>query len=389
MTTVLDLETAPHNANGRSADARVVHAALARGDGEDGTPYTRFRAEQNLAPQTIETIGVADIFAPLAPIAWCIEGLALAPGAAACFAGYGFVGKTLTAQDIATSKASGRDVFGVFRTKPGRVLHLDFEQGRRLTCERYQRLAIGKGIEAGELEDRLRLAVMPSVYLDSPTAASVYSKAIDGFDLVIVDSLRAAAPSAEENSSEIRRYIDVLTRASEATGALCIFLHHARKPNDGQSGGAKMSLRGSSAIYDAAASVFVLSAEKGQPARVQHEKCRIRGITIPDFGLEIQDVAVGNDPRAGLRLVHLDREQLEPAEERHSQFDAAAGRVRAELRNHPRGVGKNQLRELVRIRKETLLGVLEKLDADGETENVGTPKRPLLRLCAAPPKETP
>ena len=55
----------------------------------------------------ITTIGVSDIFAPLAPIEWCIEGLALAPGAAACLAGYGFAGKTLTAQEIAVSKASG------------------------------------------------------------------------------------------------------------------------------------------------------------------------------------------------------------------------------------------------------------------------------------------
>ena len=71
-----------------------------------------------------------------------------------------------------------------------------------------------------------------------------------------------------------------------------------------------MAVRGSSAIYDACASVFVVSAKKNEPTRVQHEKDRIRGSLIADFGLRFENVPIGHDPRAGLRVVHLEPEQL-------------------------------------------------------------------------------
>jgi hypothetical protein len=41
-----------------------------------------------------------------------------------------------------------------------------------------------------------------------------------------------------------------------------------------------MTIRGSSAIFDAGSSVFVLGAEKGKPIPVEHEKDRNRGVTV-------------------------------------------------------------------------------------------------------------
>ena len=46
---------------------------------------------------------------------------------------------------------------------------------------------------------------------------------------------------------------------------------------------------------------------------VKHEKDRIRGVTAEDFGLSVVDVQVGDDPRGGVVVVHVDREQLESA----------------------------------------------------------------------------
>jgi hypothetical protein len=259
----------------------------------------------------ITTIGVPELFAPLPPIEWTVEGLGLTAGAASVLAGFGFVGKTVVAQTIALAIASGTPLWGLFSVTKGRVLHLDYEQGRRLTSERYQRLAKGAGITAEQLGDNLRAAIMPSVYLDAATAGDAYARAFEGFRFAIIDSLRAAAPSADENSSDVRRHIDVLTRASELTGCMPLFLHHARKPSEDSKGGAKMSLRGSSAIFDACATVFVLEADKGKPTRVRHEKDRVRGILMPDFGLQVEDVEIDGDARAGLRVVHLEGEQLE------------------------------------------------------------------------------
>ena len=262
-------------------------------------------------PSIIEHVGADAIFAPLPPVPWLCEGLRLAPGGVACLAGYGFSGKTVAAQSLALSVATGRDVFGVYRCKRGRVLHLDYEQGHRLTFDRYQRLARGMGVTLADIDDRLRVAVFPTIYLDSPHAPDVFARTLEGFDLVIVDSQRAAAPTVDENSSEVRKVIDLLARAGDKTGTLPAFLHHARKPSEGQQGGAKAAIRGSSAIYDACASVFVLTADKGEPTRVSHEKDRFYGVLISDFGIRFEDVEVGGDPRAGFRVVHLDREQFD------------------------------------------------------------------------------
>lgn len=259
----------------------------------------------------IDHVGPDAIFAPLAPIDWLCRGLGLAPGGVACIAGYGFSGKTVIAQSIALSVATGKDVFGVYSSRRGRVLHLDYEQGRRLTFERYQRLALGMGVDPEDVEDRLRVAIFPPTYLDSPAAQDIFARTLDGFDLAIIDSQRAAAPTVDENSSAVRIVIDLLARAGEKTGTLPMFLHHARKPAEGQMGGARTTIRGSSAIYDACATVFVLTADKGEPTRVSHEKDRFCGILGPDFGLRFEDVENGDNPRAGFRVVHLDREQLD------------------------------------------------------------------------------
>ena len=124
----------------------------------------------------------------------------------------------------------------------------------------------------------------------------------EGYDLVILDSLRAGAPSVEENDSKVRRVLDVTTRVSEVHECVFIVIHHARKPNGSSAGGAKMAIRGSGALFDACESVFVFEADKGKPTRVTHEKARTTGIPADDFELVIEDVEEQDDPRSGLRV---------------------------------------------------------------------------------------
>jgi hypothetical protein len=255
-----------------------------------------------------------EIFAPLPPLPYTIAALGIAPGAPTLWSGYGFSMKTLSAQSLALSIASGKPVWGVYNVTRGRVLHIDYEQGERLTRERYQRLARALGIDPRELEPSwLSVVPLPQFYLDAPGATDRLARLMQGCALVLVDSLRAAAPSLEENSSAFRTVLDAMTRASEKTGAAPLVVHHNKKPREDDTGGAKMSVRGSSAIFDACASVFVLGAVKGQPVRVQHEKDRNRGTLMPDFGLQAEDVELGGDGRAGLRVVHLEPEQLTSA----------------------------------------------------------------------------
>ena len=123
---------------------------------------------------------------------------------------------------------------------------------------------------------------------------------MDGYSVVIVDSLRAAAPTIDENSSEVRRVLDMMSRISERIGATFVVIHHARKPTKEAPGGTKMAIRGSGALFDACGSVLVFEAEKGEPVRVSHEKARSSGILADDFLLEIADCSDERDPRAGL-----------------------------------------------------------------------------------------
>ena len=291
----------------RIADGAQVIAAEAK----TGTPVealvTRLRElaeDTDVAPRT-SPWPVVDIFARLEPISYIIEAIDLCPGAPAMWAGYGFSAKTVSAQAaaivVASTKAGehGR-VWDCFAAPKGKVLHLDYEQGSRLTRERYQRLAATRMLTPDEVAPWLTLVCMPSVYLDEPRAEAELAKLVDGYQLVIVDSFRAATPTLDENSSDIRRVLDMMSRVSERTRCTFLVIHHARKPKQDAPGGAKMAIRGSGALFDACSSVLVFEAEKGKPTRVSQEKARTSGVLAADFLLTVSDVEVDGQARGGL-----------------------------------------------------------------------------------------
>lgn len=254
-------------------------------------------AEENPFP----IIDSAGIFAPLEPVNYIIRAIDLCPGAPGLWAGYGFSKKTITAQAAALDIAAGTGkVLGCFASTTGRVLHLDYEQGSRLTRERYQRLGFARMIGPSDLGDRLSLVSMPRRYLEHPAAEAELCRLVDGYSLVIADSLTAACPTIEQNASEARRPLDMTTRVSEKTGAAFLWIHHARKPSLNQAGGLKMAIRGSGAIFDACGSVLVFEGERDQPARVSHEKARSSGVLTEDFEVDVADIPDGANPRAGV-----------------------------------------------------------------------------------------
>lgn len=247
---------------------------------------------------TWPVIGHQEIFAPLPPIPWLCEGLGLAPGAPAVLGGYGFSGKTMAAQAMALAVACGAPIWGTYPARQGRVLHVDYEQGSHLTRLRYQRLARGMSLVPDE--GALSLSPLPRHYLDEPGSEAMLTRACEDHALLIVDSLRASSPSLDENSSEIRRVLDMLNRISEATGCLGVVIVHSRKPSGDDVGApAKFAVRGSSGIFDAAGSLFVLAGTaKNGPIKVAHEKNRVTGTLAEDFALSICDL-----PGGGLAVV--------------------------------------------------------------------------------------
>jgi hypothetical protein len=334
-------------------------------------------------------LGVSDLATELPPIPWICEGIGLAPGAVSLVAGYGYSRKTMAMQSLGLSVAAGRPVWGVYGTRKGPFVHLDYEQGRRLTQERYQRLARGMGFELGELDPgSLRVACMPRLYLDAKEAFDELLELCDGAAFALVDSMRAAFPHADENSSEVRSYLDVLSRVSERTGCAFAVIHHARKPNAQNGGTATHAIRGSSALFDACQSVYVFEGEKDTPTTVHHQKDRVRGVTLEPFGLTSVDLAGPSGGRWGLAVRHLEGEQMtQQAEHKSSErieatLDRMAERIVKFFAEHNGEVqgSKRKVLDLIGGNARAFRTSWARLEECGVLVGEGTERKPSWRM---------
>jgi hypothetical protein len=337
----------------------------------------QLRATHAAAREPLPSLSLEELSAPPSATPWVCESLCIAPGRPTLVAGYGYSRKTVALQDLALAVALGTCTWGVFACRRGRVRHLDYEQGRELTRDRYQRLARGRGRELAEVGDDFpRVSCFPNVYLSDDCASDFFARALDGYTLCLIDSLAAATCSIEEKDSRIRRCLDALTRASEKTGCAVVVIHHARKPPKDEPEGTKFSIRGSSALFDAAGSVFVFSGSKGEPTQVQHVKEPLTGRPLDEFHLDTADVDGPNGERRwGLRVVHLDPEQLRKPGRRASRavdkIAVAEKAVLDALQLKP-GASKRMLRELVDgVRASTVDAALEQLIAVGRVRDDG------------------
>lgn len=292
-----------------------------------------------------EFIRGRDLFQKLPATPWLCEGLEMAPGAPSIWAGFGFSGKTMAAQSLALAVASGRDAWGSLAVRQGRVVHFDYEQGRSLTLKRYQKLAQGLGIGPDDIGENLEVALLPTVSLGAEGIEVKLIEKCAGVALCIVDSFRAACPEVDENSSEARRPLDMLNRVSEATGCSFLVIHHSRKPSKDSTGGAKMSMRGSGALFDACASVFIFGGGKDEPITLQHEKARISGKPRDDFAIEIRDLTDPDGRFDGVEVVTTALEaHAKPSPSERS--DKVQSGIRAALSAGP--LGANQLEQACR-----------------------------------------
>jgi hypothetical protein len=364
----------------RAAAFREYAAEAERRAAEEGRDLD-YEAEQEAAG----LLDVANIFAPLPPVNYLCQALDVAPGAPLLIAGYGYSGKTVSAQDLALAVATGTMVWGRFPVRSGRVLHIDYEQGTYLTCMRYQRLARARGIDPRELEGRLRVAPLPEWYLDGDVHDRL-ARLCKGVDLVIVDSFRAACPSTDENSSEARVPLDRLLRVSDATGVTPAVIHHARKPIKDAQGGARMSIRGSGALFDACGAVLVFAAEKGAPITVVHEKAKYSGRTHEDFRLVIEDVEIDGDPTAGLRVSYL-AAPTTAVQTPTDRYAAVKERVVALIRAEGSVGGINVLRARLAARKDDVSAAVAELVRAGAIRRGGTHNAPVLEVVGPTPDD--
>lgn len=326
-------------------------------------------------PEPIRTYSAAEIFAPLDPPDWTIKGLGVAPGPITAFAGRGEAGKTLALQSAELSIAIGAKIWGELDVDQGPVTHVDFEQGKYLTFLRFQRLGNALGCDVDELErrDLIRCAIYPEQKLE-PASRPSWRRLCEGRKMLVIDSFRAACPKIDENSSEAREPLDMLSAISDATGCTIVVLLHGRKAQLGDPGGARDSVRGSSAIHDAVQSGFVLQQEqKGGPTVVTHIKSRMDGHKRDPFGLRISDVANGGDERWGVSVTieNLGEMKARAVKREHERL---LDRTEQYLRSKP-DCTTAMVRAHLQRRYDVVVATLDELVLAGRAKNLGTEKK--------------
>ncbi len=281
------------------------------GDVIDFTDFKNEKAEKTFAHQWHLTTGV-DLAKELPLENFLIEGLGITAPGVMIMGGAGFGGKTMFAQHLALCIASGRKLLGHYPVRQGRVVHLDWEQGK-LTTRRYQRLAREMSIDLTELGDALTVSILPTAYLSDDRAEEDMLQLCDGAAVCIIDAFRGAFPKAQENDSGVRMYLDMLRHVSDATGCAMIVIAHSRKMSDDKD--VRSSLRGSGALFDAADTVYMLDGQgKGKPTQVHNTKDRILGETRETFGIRIEDTDDGTNPRWGLNVSYVSPQDLQAQE---------------------------------------------------------------------------
>lgn len=253
---------------------------------------------------------------------WVVRELGICPGRPCAVVGVGGGGKTIWTALLAACVCSGSRFLGQFMCPQADVCWIDFEMGKRATLRRLQRLCRGHGLNMAEIAKRLRIAIYPRTFLNSPDCEAELVKAVEGVRLCVVDSLRRSLPGIDENDSRVADYLQMLSRVSEVTGCAFIFIHHASTKGDTSTKRDKRSsARGSSAIYDGSGSYILISGPEGEPPMVSHVREPQEGRIFEAFHIEIVDVPGDTNPKDGLRVEYRTLEQVHPPEEPSRRAD--------------------------------------------------------------------
>lgn len=221
----------------------------------------------------------------LPPEDYLFRDLHVSRGRTTCICASSFSGKSLLTMHLAAALATGNKYLGAFdagkSAKKIRILNWDAPRADAL--QPMPRIVAGfvhpdtpyraPALALLEEQAQCKIEVITldgSMYLTDHDARKTIGAFFADTDLVIVDAFRSAAKGADENSSEIRQYIDLLSMMAQEHNTTCINVAHTGKS---ESNG-KFSIRGSSAIVDAHSTKFDLCNEGSQTYSIKFTKAR-------------------------------------------------------------------------------------------------------------------
>ncbi len=309
--------------------------------------------------------GPDHIFSPL-PVEEHVIGGLLKRSSLLLLGGYGSSGKTWMACDLLVAVGLGEQWMGRLSCPKGRAMLIDYEGGDTETRRRLQALARARGVESVE---GIGIACFPTGYLVDPRFEAELIPLAKSCDVIVIDSLRAASPGADENDSSIRAGLDMLRRVGEQCDCAFVVLVHSKKRGDGGAGDEREQLRGSSGIFDAADAVLVSTWDRGNDRFELGQTKARQGKALEPFTVE----------KGGTRLTSSGVE-AEPAGE---NFEKVVERVRGAIRAKP-DMGTLALRAEVRVKRDRVDGAIEYLVNRGEVVDLGSERAHRYRVYERP-----
>ncbi|SDX68664.1 AAA family ATPase [Thiocapsa roseopersicina] len=162
-------------------------------------------------------------------------------------------GKTFIVLDAAAAITEGREWFG-YRTRPCPIVYVGLE-GEGGLSQRWQAYRLVKG-DTGK--DRLKFVTAQLSLLladDITDLANAIKAARADAGIVVIDTLNAASPGADENSSvDMGRIIAAAKRLQATLGGLVLLVHHAGKE-------LSRGLRGHSSLSGAVDAILEVSRD--------------------------------------------------------------------------------------------------------------------------------
>lgn len=221
-------------------------------------------------PNPLSALNLQRLAEPCPPPDWLVTGR-LTRNTLTVLGSKPGVGKSWTALDLALAITTGRPWLG-HDTIQGRVLYIDVENGETLATRRLQQL----GADPDEIGDRLHY-VTESVMFPGGEDSARFKDTLEAFrpDLVIVDTLASAAPSAEKDTESMSLFLYDIWQRSRQQNAAVLILAHLRKSQQGVSKDDPLdSFRGAGHLVGAASRAWLLEPRGAERFALRDIKAR-------------------------------------------------------------------------------------------------------------------
>ena len=204
-------------------------------------------ASESIAEFIEKTLGVE--------VPWIVDGL-IPEGDLVLLLGAPKQGKTLLAESLALSVASGRPFAGQFEVRKGGVLLILEEDRREEVRSRLEKLAAADGLDLTQLP--IRLLVRKGWRLDQDVGVDWLKTEIKRYSIVltVVDCLSGVHRLHENDRDEMGPLLRSLQPVLDKLHCAILFTHHVTKP--GKEGGSSgiHSARGSGELAAIARSIL-------------------------------------------------------------------------------------------------------------------------------------